>query len=112
MEKNRARGFLAEIKVALERAEVMSVNRSDVAHAVLLEERGAVRVPVLHVALEAAAEVQDPGAEAGLAEEALQALLGVIVRTRDDQAAQDVGDRADVAVDGPLHGRAHAITVA
>ena len=68
VEKNRARGFLAEIEVALEGAEVMPVNRADVAHAVLLEKRRTVRVPVLHVALEAAPEVQDLGTEARLAE--------------------------------------------
>ena len=102
VQQDRAGGVLAEIEVALERAEVMSVNRADVAHAVLLEERGAVRIPVLHVALEAATEVQDLGAEARLAEQALQALLRIIIGTRDDQAAEDISDRADIAINRPL----------
>ena len=102
VEKNRARGFLAEIEVALEGAEVMPVNRADIAHAVLLEERGAVRVPVLHVALEAATEVQDLRTETRFAEQTLQALLRIIIGPRDNQAAQDVGDRADVAINRPL----------
>ena len=75
VEKNRTSGVFTEIEVALERAEIMAVDRSDVAHAILLEERGAMRVPILHVALEAAPEVQDLRAEAGLAEQSFQPLL-------------------------------------
>ena len=102
VQQHGALGVFAEAQVLLDRREVVAIDGSDVTDAILLEERGIARVPILHVPLEAAPEIEELGADARPPQEALQPLLRLVVGTRDDQLVQDLGDRPDVAVDRPL----------
>ena len=96
------RRVLAEAQVALERLGVVAVDGADVTQAELLEERAVAGEQVLDLALQGATEVERAAAPAGAPEGALQAALGAVVRGADEDAAQHLGDGADVAVDGPL----------
>ena len=102
VQEHRTLRILTEAQVLLERRQVMAIDGADVADAVLLEERGIARVPILHVPLEAPAEVQELSAHASPTQQALQPLLRLVVGARDDQLIEDLGDRPDIAVDRPL----------
>ena len=99
VEEHGAFGVLAETQVLLERRQVVSIDGPDVTDAILLEERGITRVPILDVPLEAAPEIEELRADTRAAQQTLQPLLRLIVLPRDDQLIEDLRDRPDIAVD-------------